>query len=304
MRPIFLILCYPPIGWGTAVLQWLRYWATNRKVAGSIPDDVNGIFHWHNPSDRTMARGQLSVWQKWVPRVFPGGKGNRCVGFTNLPPSYAVVMKSGNLNFLEPSGLLQACNGTDLPFTNWLQYHRASLQYGWMYYSLSLQSSSLPTVFSQFWTTACVSTRYKLDSPICSHRNKTFRSATSLVWLYTTRFFFFFFFFLITKRMVFFVFFYTPRFFFFFFFLKTHPVTIWQCEVRAVGWTTRGRCNCNNRTIIVSNSESLWNVDVVKEWFIFFWVITCTYWQSSTFRRNQSLSPVYNSQLNILLVKR
>ena len=26
----------------------------------------------------------------------------------------AVVMKSGNLNFLEPSGPLQACNGTDL----------------------------------------------------------------------------------------------------------------------------------------------------------------------------------------------
>ena len=33
----------------------------------------------------------------------------------NLPPSCAVVMKSGNLNFLEPSGPLQACNGTDLP---------------------------------------------------------------------------------------------------------------------------------------------------------------------------------------------
>jgi len=27
----------------------------------------------------------------------------------------AVVMKSGNLNFLEPSGTLHACNGTDLP---------------------------------------------------------------------------------------------------------------------------------------------------------------------------------------------
>ena len=25
-------------------------------------------------------------------------------------------MKYGNLNFLEPSGPLQACNGTDLPF--------------------------------------------------------------------------------------------------------------------------------------------------------------------------------------------
>ena len=30
----------------------------------------------------------------------------------NLPPSCAVVMKSENLNFLEPSGPLQACNGT------------------------------------------------------------------------------------------------------------------------------------------------------------------------------------------------
>jgi len=29
-----------------------------------------------------------------------------------LPPSCAVVTKSGNLNFLEPSGPVQACNGT------------------------------------------------------------------------------------------------------------------------------------------------------------------------------------------------
>ena len=46
---------------------------------------------------------------------FLGGKGGRCVGLTTLPPSCAVVVKSGNLNFLEPSGPLQACNGTDLP---------------------------------------------------------------------------------------------------------------------------------------------------------------------------------------------
>ena len=37
--------------------QWLRCSATNRKVAGSIPDGVIGIFHLHNPSDRTMALG-------------------------------------------------------------------------------------------------------------------------------------------------------------------------------------------------------------------------------------------------------
>ena len=33
-------------GWG--------HYSTSRKVAGSIPDGVIGIFHWHNPSGRTM----------------------------------------------------------------------------------------------------------------------------------------------------------------------------------------------------------------------------------------------------------
>jgi len=33
----------------------------------------------------------------------------------NLPPPCAIVTKSGNLNFLEPSGPVQACNGTALP---------------------------------------------------------------------------------------------------------------------------------------------------------------------------------------------
>ena len=55
--------------------------------------------------------------QNWVPGEFPGGKCGRCVSLTTLPPSCAVVMKSVNLNFLEPSGPLQACNGADLPFT-------------------------------------------------------------------------------------------------------------------------------------------------------------------------------------------
>jgi hypothetical protein len=37
--------------------SWLRQCATSRKVAVSIPDSVTGIFHWHNPSSRTVAMG-------------------------------------------------------------------------------------------------------------------------------------------------------------------------------------------------------------------------------------------------------
>jgi len=62
----------------------------------------------------------VALWP-WVDSVsnrneyqvyFLGGKGSRCIRPTTLPPSCAVVMKSGNLNFLEPSGPFQACNGT------------------------------------------------------------------------------------------------------------------------------------------------------------------------------------------------
>jgi hypothetical protein len=37
--------------------SWLRLCDTNRKVADLIPDGVIGIFHWHNPSGRTIALG-------------------------------------------------------------------------------------------------------------------------------------------------------------------------------------------------------------------------------------------------------
>ena len=42
---------------GTRWRSWLRHCATSRKVAGSIPDYIIGIFHRHNPSGRTMALG-------------------------------------------------------------------------------------------------------------------------------------------------------------------------------------------------------------------------------------------------------
>ena len=42
---------------GTRWGSLLRHCATRRKVAGSIPDDVIGIFHLHNSSGRIMALG-------------------------------------------------------------------------------------------------------------------------------------------------------------------------------------------------------------------------------------------------------
>ena len=48
---IFFTLFNKQLGW--AVDQLVK--ATSREVAGSIPDGVIGIFHWHNPFCRTMA---------------------------------------------------------------------------------------------------------------------------------------------------------------------------------------------------------------------------------------------------------
>jgi len=56
----------------------------------------------------TQPLTEMSTWSiSW-------GKGGRSVTLTTLPPSCAVFMKSGNLNFLEPSGPHQVCNGTAL----------------------------------------------------------------------------------------------------------------------------------------------------------------------------------------------
>jgi len=56
-KGVIQFLTYFPCLWGTRWRIWLRYCATSRKVAGSIPDGVIWIFHWHNLSGRTMALG-------------------------------------------------------------------------------------------------------------------------------------------------------------------------------------------------------------------------------------------------------
>jgi hypothetical protein len=100
---------------GTAVAQWLRHCATNQKVTGSIQDGVKEFFIDINLSDCTMALGSTQPLTEMSTRSISWGKFGRCIRLTTLPPSCAVVKKSGNLNFLEPSGPLQAYNGTALP---------------------------------------------------------------------------------------------------------------------------------------------------------------------------------------------
>ena len=57
---------------GTWWRSCLRHCAKSRKVAGSIPDGVTGIFHGHKPSGRTMALGST---QPLTEMVKSNGKG-------------------------------------------------------------------------------------------------------------------------------------------------------------------------------------------------------------------------------------
>jgi hypothetical protein len=45
-----------------------------RKIAGVIPDKVNGSFNWLNPSSRTMALGSSQPLTEMSTRNLPGGK--------------------------------------------------------------------------------------------------------------------------------------------------------------------------------------------------------------------------------------
>ena len=61
-----------------------------------------------------MALGSTQPLTEVSTRSVSWGK-VRPVRKADNPTSCAVVMRSGNLNFLEHSGPLQACNGTALP---------------------------------------------------------------------------------------------------------------------------------------------------------------------------------------------
>jgi len=53
--------------------SWLTHCATSRKVAGSIPDGIIGIFHCHNPSRRPMAMGSTKTLMEMITKNISGG---------------------------------------------------------------------------------------------------------------------------------------------------------------------------------------------------------------------------------------
>ena len=54
-------------------------------VEGSIPDNVNGIFHSLYPSSRAMVLGSTEPLTEISTRNISCGKDGRCVGLTTLP---------------------------------------------------------------------------------------------------------------------------------------------------------------------------------------------------------------------------
>jgi hypothetical protein len=73
-----------PLAMGRAVAWLLRHYATNRKIAGSITDEVIGFFNVPNPSSRTMALGSTQPLTEMGTRNLPGGKGRPARKSDNL----------------------------------------------------------------------------------------------------------------------------------------------------------------------------------------------------------------------------
>ena len=93
---------YLSICGGTQWRSRLRHCATSRKVAGSIPDSIIGIFYWL-PSGGTMALGSIKhLNRNEYHEYLPGDKANRWIGLKTLPLSCADC-----LEIFDP----QACAG-------------------------------------------------------------------------------------------------------------------------------------------------------------------------------------------------
>ena len=88
------------------------------------------------------------------------GKGGWCVRLTTYHHPVPLSRKSGSLNFLEPSGPLQACNGTAVPFYIMMQYNHQDTNL-WIT-TVSLLSLLLGIIMGRD-SPGGIATRYGLD---------------------------------------------------------------------------------------------------------------------------------------------
>ena len=89
--------------------SWLRHCTTSREVSGSIPDGVIWIFHWRNPSDRTMALGSTQPLTEMSTRnIHWEAKAAGAYGWQPYHLHVPTVLKSGSLSLLEPLGPVQS----------------------------------------------------------------------------------------------------------------------------------------------------------------------------------------------------
>jgi len=107
---------YPGI-WGTAVVQWLRCCATNRKVAGSSPAVVSGFFiniksfrsHYRPGVDSASDRNEYQEY------FLGGGKGGRCLKLTTYHHPVPLSRNLGTVTSWNPLGLSRPVMGLIYP---------------------------------------------------------------------------------------------------------------------------------------------------------------------------------------------
>jgi len=69
-------------------LHCMGHCGVSQEVAGSIPDSVTGICHWHNPSGRTVALGSTQpLTEKSTKNISWRVKAVGRLRLTTLPPS-------------------------------------------------------------------------------------------------------------------------------------------------------------------------------------------------------------------------
>ena len=95
--------------WGHAVAQLVE--APRYKTEGRGFDSRLSLeyFHWHNPSGRTMALGLTwSITEMNTRNISWGVKAAGALRWQTYYPNVPIVLKSGSLKLLKPSGVVQA----------------------------------------------------------------------------------------------------------------------------------------------------------------------------------------------------